>query len=118
MSDFMTIREYQVAARRTAIYPKQATVVYPLLGLAGEVGELCNKLKKVFRDQEQTELSVHTVPQKVMEEVKKEIGDVMWYVAAFCSDLQIDLEAICLANIEKLKDRMDRGVIKGEGDNR
>ena len=46
----MEFNDYQNQAKNTAIYPKDKAVVYPALGLAGEAGEVANKVKKVLRD--------------------------------------------------------------------
>lgn len=99
---------YQDEARKTAIYPSTRKVVYPILGLVGEVGEFCNKYKKGIRDA--------VVPDR--EDVKKELGDILWYLSAICSDYEIALDEVALLNLEKLNDRAQRGVIGGSGDNR
>lgn len=52
------------------------------------------------------------------EELKKEIGDVLWYLSAISRDLGFELEDVANRNLEKLSSRKDRGVIQGEGDNR
>ena len=103
----MTFNEYQENASKTAIYPEQFKLVYPALGLAGEAGEVAEKVKKHIRD------GVLDV-----DAVKKEMGDVLWYLAALASDLGIELEDVALANVEKLSSRKQRGVIGGSGDNR
>lgn len=105
MNDF---NFYQDEARKTAIYPNNYKVTYPLLGLTGEVGEFANKYKKVIRDG-------ITLDRKDLE---SELGDILWYLSNLASDLGISLDAIAANNIMKLKNRMDRGVIKGSGDNR
>ena len=114
----MTFKEYQRDSRKTAIYPQEAQVIYPVLGLAGEVGELLNKLKKVYRDRRATELSIHTIPSTTLTQLEGEIGDILWYLAALCRDLRLDLDKIAESNLAKLLDRMERDKIKGEGDNR
>jgi NTP pyrophosphatase (non-canonical NTP hydrolase) len=50
--------------------------------------------------------------------IADEIGDVLWYMAALCKDLDISLESIANKNIVKLLDRRARNVIQGSGDNR
>ena len=104
----MKFKEYQDLAKTTAIYPENAKIFYPCLGLAGEIGEVCEKVKKNIRD--------GRVLDK--EELKKEIGDVLWYMSALCSDLEINLEDVAVTNYNKLKSRMERNVLSGSGDNR
>lgn len=105
---FMTLSEYQHAARLTAIYPDEHSVTYPLLGLVGEVGEFSNKWKKTIRDNRELDL----------DDAKRELGDILWYLAQTTADLNFDLNAIAWSNLEKLADRQDRGVIGGSGDSR
>lgn len=104
----MNFKEYQELAKQTAIYPESARIFYPCLGLAGEVGEVCEKIKKHVRDGRSLDV----------EELKKELGDVLWYVSAIASDLGIDLEDVATTNYEKLKSRQERNALKGSGDNR
>jgi NTP pyrophosphatase (non-canonical NTP hydrolase) len=103
----MKMNEYQDAARATAIYSSEHDIVYPALGLAGEAGEVADKVKKVLRG------------DKVdLETIAYELGDVLWYVAALAGDLGYDLDTIAKKNIEKLNSRKERGVTRGDGDNR
>jgi len=103
----MRFNEYQEEASKTAIYPEQYKIVYPALGLAGEAGEVAEKVKKHIRD------GVLNV-----DDLKKELGDVLWYLAAIASDLGLNLDEIAEANLQKLRSRQARGVISGNGDNR
>jgi len=104
----MDFNQYQELANSTAIYPKEAKIYYPCLGLAGEVGEVCEKVKKHIRD--------GRVLDK--EDLKKELGDVLWYLSALSTDLGISLDDVAETNYNKLKSRQDRGVLSGSGDNR
>ena len=106
----MTLNEYQEAAYATAIYPDSANIIYPALKLAGEAGEVAEKVGKFLRGDYGYET--------LKKEVRKELGDVLWYVAALAEDLGISLEIIAHENLEKLQDRKERGVLKGSGDNR
>jgi len=106
----MKLNDYQIQANETAIYP--AGLNYPILGLAGEAGELCNKYKKIIRDKG-GEVDVNDLDQ-----LAKELGDVLWYVAQIASELGTDLETVARVNIMKLGDRKDRGVLGGSGDER
>lgn len=108
----MSLNEYQKGALETAVYPEQYRVIYPALGLAGEAGEVADKIKKVIRDEG------GKVDEQRRIDVAKEIGDVLWYCAVLASDLGFELEDIGRMNYEKLKSRKERGKIGGSGDNR
>ena len=110
----MDLNEYQTRARATAIYPHPLgnLPVYPALKLAGEAGEVAEKIGKILRDQE----GVIGPHQSV--ELIKELGDVLWYVANLAADLGFDLEQVGQMNIDKLQSRSIRDVIHGSGDNR
>lgn len=116
----MTMEDYAMAAMQTAVYP--GAMVYPVLGLVGEAGEVAEKLKKYFRDgvNDDTALEEPMVEMRARQryEIAKELGDVLWYVTAIASDMGYELEEIAELNLEKLEDRMDRNVIRGSGDNR
>ena len=104
----MQFNEYQEKAAKTAIYPNEHKIIYPALGLAGEAGELCNKIKKILRD--------GFIPEA--GDIAKELGDVLWYLANLASDFDIDFDEVAELNIAKLSDRAKRGVIGGSGDDR
>ncbi len=113
----MKFNEYQEKAYELAQYPQSgANIIYPALGLAGETGEAVDKIKKIWRNQGVSNGKIYTSEQTV--ELAKELGDVLWYLAAICSELDIELEDVASLNIEKLTSRRERGVIKSEGDNR
>ena len=108
----MNFGEYQAEAEKTAIYPEDVRIIYPSLGLAGEAGEVCNKVKKAYRDK------YGLFSDSDIAELSKEIGDILWYIAALASDLELDLNTIAKENLEKLRDRQERNVLGGSGDNR
>lgn len=109
----MNFSEYQTRSRITAQYPAVGhPVVYPVLGLANEAGEVAGKIKKVFRDKG-GEISAET-----RETLKSELGDVLWYLAQVCTELELSLDEVAEANLAKLLDRQTRGTIRGDGDNR
>ncbi|MSR84879.1 hypothetical protein EXS71_00320 [Candidatus Uhrbacteria bacterium] len=109
----MTFNDYQSQSRKTAIYPDLGkNFVYPVLGLAGEAGEVADKIKKTLRDDH----GVVTEEKKM--EIKKELGDVLWYVAQIATELGLSLDEIANVNLEKLFSRMERGKLSGSGDNR
>lgn len=113
----MNFSEYQKESRTTARYPIIGEgFVYPTLGLVGEAGELAEKVKKLFRDKDIQTTKVVSVEDK--EEIKKELGDVLWYLAQTATEFELDLNSIAEDNIAKLKSRLERNQIKGDGDNR
>lgn len=109
---FMDFAKYQEKARATAIYPVEHAVTYPTLGLAGEAGEVAEKVKKIIRDKG-GEFS-----QEDRLAIRKELGDVLWYISQIACDLDITLESIAIANIEKLRVRQEKGTLSGSGDDR
>lgn len=109
----MNFDEYQKKAGETALYPViGAKFVYPALGLADEAGEVVGKIKKVMRDDN------GVVSEEKKIEIKKELGDVLWYLAQLSTELNLKLSEVATANVEKLSSRKDRGVLHGSGDNR
>lgn len=108
-----SLNEYQEESRKTAKYPVIGhRVIYPLLGLLGETGEIAEKIKKMFRDR-----NGELTPEE-KDLLKKEIGDVMWYIAQLATELDLKLEDIAIDNIAKLRSRMERGTLGGSGDKR
>ena len=104
---------YQSRARDTARYPQVGSnPIYPTLGLCGEAGEVADKVKKVIRDKE------GTFDAAVRDDLRLELGDVLWYVAQLCSELDLDLADVAQANLDKLASRAARNVIAGSGDRR
>jgi NTP pyrophosphatase (non-canonical NTP hydrolase) len=133
----MTFDDYQVAAAKTAIYPKDAEIFYPALGLPGEVGEVAekvavewpdgslptlrmaahagkvaNQVKKIIRDDE------GDIAESRRQAIAKEIGGVLWYCAALATDLGLNLGDIAQENADILASRQERGTLKGDGDER
>ena len=108
----MQLSEYQKISESTAIYPQSVRLLYPTLGLAGEAGEIAEKVKKMLRD-DGGELSEERRDSLILE-----LGDVLWYLAAIARDLDIDLNLIAMRNIQKLERRQSQGKLTGDGDNR
>ena len=106
----MDFKTYQKKANSTAIYDSKFSILYPTLGLAGEAGEVAEKVKKIIRDNKQI------INEK--ENIARELGDVLWYIAAIARDIGYELDTIAEMNLEKLADRKARGTIQGNGDNR
>lgn len=125
----MDFDNYQLSALDTAQYPEagiyneeysapyepfynEANYVYPALGLVGEAGEVAEKIKKIIRDR-----NGDYTDEDILE-IKKELGDVLWYVAVLANEFEISLLDIAKTNIAKLQSRKERGKIQGNGDNR
>lgn len=118
-----TFDEYQALAATTAIFPRtfvedengdlvECNLLYPALGVGGEAGEVCEKVKKLLRDKR------GRVDDEVRDAVKKEVGDVLWYLATITRLAELSLGECASANYAKLKSRQDRGKLKGSGDDR
>ena len=112
-SNFTDFDEYQKFCNSTAVYPKIGNnFVYPLTGLQGEVGEVSEKIKKMFRD----DGGKLTKEKKV--EIVKELGDVVWYIAQLSTEFNVKFSEVIKGNIEKLSKRATENKIHGSGDNR
>lgn len=105
----MKFNEYQNLAERTVnnLNERDRFLNYGM-GLAGESGEVIDYLKKVM-------FHGHKLEQEVL---KKELGDVLWYMATLATTANIDLEEIAKANIEKLKSRYPEGFSSDKSINR
>lgn len=101
----MDFDSYQKFTRSTRL--KEFSKLYYAVGMAGETGEVCEKIKKEHRD-----------GTDVSEGVKKELGDVLWYLSSLADSYNLPLSAIAKANIHKLNSRKKRDVIRGSGDTR
>lgn len=96
----MNFEDYQVAARKTALYPRRmSNLEYPTLGLAGEAGEVANIVKKIQRD------FAGEVTEEIRGKLKDELGDVLWYISACADELGITLSEIAELNVDKLAKR-------------
>lgn len=105
--------EYQQAALRTAA-PKDEKneLLHLVLGLVGESGEIAEKFKKWVRDLDSDEAAIDR------DDIKQELGDVLWYTAVLADYLGLRLEDVAQANVDKLASRQARGVLGGSGDQR
>lgn len=108
----MTFDEYQKRARQTAIYPETLKVIYPTLGLAGETGEVAEKVKKTIRD------GNGSFDDERRDAIAREMGDVLWYLAMIAADLGLSLDDVAQINLDKLASRQSRHRLHGNGDNR
>jgi len=111
--DTETFAVYQRESRKTwNLIHTDHPIVYPTLGLTNEAGEVAGKVKKIFRDRG------GVVSPEDREALKYELGDVLWYLAQICTELDLTLEEVAAANIEKLFSRLERDTIRGDGDHR
>jgi len=123
--DDFTFDEYQSNAVKTMVFPRvfveddtdslgyvEVPWLYPVLGLAGEAGEIAEKLKHVLRDNK------GHINAAQMTEIGKELGDQLWYIAIIAHKLGLSLSKIAKFNNEKLLSRQKRGKLLGRGDNR
>jgi NTP pyrophosphatase (non-canonical NTP hydrolase) len=99
----MDFDRYQKEALRTDRVPAREgsddilSLVVPMLGLAGETGQLLSEYKKHLRDGEAHRL--------FKERVSEELGDLLWYIANVASKFDLTLEEIAAANLAKVKAR-------------
>lgn len=109
----MNLNEFQTQAMSSAIFPSEYKILYPALKLAGESGEVAEKIGKVLRDGDGNFDDLH-----IRDTIALELGDVLWYVAALAHSLGYELDDIAQMNIDKLADRKARNKIGGSGDYR
>lgn len=105
------LKDYSKFNETVDMYPDSIKPVIYILGLVAELGEFCNKYKKVFRDH-----GGQLDPRQ--KEYGLELGDMEWYLDRLSNSLGFDLEEIFEMNREKLESRKKRGKIHGEGDER
>lgn len=110
----MKLNEYQKKALTTALYDKKYKIIYPVLGLGNEAGEVMGKVKKWLRGDD----GKGKMNSERKEALKEELGDVLWYLAVLARDLDLSLDEIAKVNVKKLQSRKKRGVLQGNGDKR
>lgn len=115
----MTLNDYQKEAAVTDLLGNGQTApvsdpahIAKVLGLVGEAGEVAEKYKKIIRDKK-GELTNGDI-----QELVKELGDVLWYTAMLARYLGVDFDDVAKGNIAKLRDRQKRNTQRGSGDNR
>lgn len=111
----MEFNEYQQKTKLTDLGTSAQDVLSPgwlyyALGVSGETGELTEKIKKLFRDKK------GVVDSEFKEQIIKEGGDVLWYLARLFDNFGITFDEVAKTNITKLLDRMERGKLHGDGD--
>lgn len=102
-----SLNDYQAEAMSFRL--ESADEAYAMFGLSSEVGELHSLVAKGIRDGKQVDYEFN---------VKKELGDILWMVAAIAMDNGYTLEDIAASNIYKLSSRKNNGTLQGSGDER
>ena len=111
--DLKDFDDYQKKCEKTAVYPNIGkNFTYPTIGLMGEAGEVANKIKKLIRDDDGKVLKTRR------DEIKAEMGDMLWYMAQLGTELGLKLSDIAKYNLEKLAKRQKENKLHGSGDNR
>lgn len=104
---------YQLESRKTCLQVEtNLPIAYHTLGLTNEVGEVAGKVKKIFRDHR------GVISEEMRQELKHELGDVLWYFAQICTELQLSMDEVAEANLTKVFSRYVRNTIQGSGDHR
>ncbi len=100
-------------------------ILYCMVGLAGEVGEIANMAQKSLRGDFDSESLgpteyYHNLPKRKVQRQKllEEMGGVFWYLHALCWRLGVDPGEVRALNAKKLRSRLERGTIRGSGDDR
>lgn len=106
----MTINEYQKLAMTTLnpALSEKDVLINAVMGLCGESGEAIDIVKKWLAQGHELD----------REKLKKELGDICWYLAEAATALDEDLETIMAANIDKLKQRYPQGFSSDRSINR
>ncbi|GAB2028025.1 nucleoside triphosphate pyrophosphohydrolase family protein [Lactovum odontotermitis] len=115
----MELNEYQEKIIKFDLFDNRTETVQidmafldKVLGLAGESGEVADKVKKLIRDRDG---KISAEEQKALA---LELGDLLWYLATCARYLGLTLEDVAAGNLSKLESRLERGKIVGSGDNR
>lgn len=105
--------EYQDFTDTTDVYPDDKfNIGYKALGLVDEVGEVADKIKKIYRDEDGNFNSTDKM------EIAKELGDCLWYISTLAKSMGFNLSDIAEINVDKLTKRKTEGKLHGQGDNR
>ena len=99
--DMISLAQYQSAAAKTAMYKHNHKILYPALGLAGEAGEVANKVKKMLRDDNLDKNAIAS-----------EIGDVLWYAAMLSKDLNIELHDVAIQKLAAISVNFERHFMR------
>jgi NTP pyrophosphatase (non-canonical NTP hydrolase) len=128
MDNYVSVEDYETMVAEAAIYKdavnefvaagsagdvaKLFNVFYATTGLAGEAGEVANKVKKIIRDNK------GIIDGAVRQKVLGELGGVAWYLAAVSAEFGLSLNDVLAYNYDQITDRQERNVLHGDGDDR
>jgi len=108
-----TLQEYEEFMQTSKFYPQdKLPITYPALGLNGEAGEVAEKVKKCWRDNN------GVFDDNVKQAIMKELADTLWYIWACADDMGYTLEDVLKIGIEKVKNRKETNTVHGSGDDR
>ena len=110
--DHLDTDRYQFESRTTAIYPEDQGMAYETIGLASEAGEVCNKIKKIIRD------DGGEITDEKRSQIMGELGGTFWYMARLCDRFGFRMSDVMRHNLDQLLDRQKRGKLQGSGDDR
>ena len=110
----MKLNEYQRDARATCLESAK-NLPYLITGLAAEAGEVAGKYAKYLRDTDGSDITAYV---HLEQDLMKELGDVLWFVAVTADKIGMSLAQVAQHNIDKLYSRQQRGVLKGSNDDR
>ena len=121
----MELNDYQKKAMTTCM-PSSENFSYMFLNLVGEVGEFASKVAKHIRKGHYSIMDSNiangnniddlTEPQAALDELKKEVGDILWQLSGLCTVMNWPLEDVAQTNLDKLAARKAVGTIDGNGD--
>lgn len=84
--------------------------LFAMVGLAGEAGEIANLAAKAMRGD--------FAPIDRRDQLIGELGGVIYFWLALCDELRVDPDVVVDRLDEKLRSRLRRGVLRGDGDDR
>ena len=132
----INFEEYEEQAKKTAIYPNIGkNLIYTVMGLAGEAGELANKMKKLMRDynvkegdtiydildkiqNDSPDKKTRDEGLKILDSLPGELGGVVWYTALCSYELGYPFDLIATHNLRELRAREVKDKVHGSGDDR
>lgn len=109
----ISFQEFQnLAAKYIPTVECVPDLAYAVMSLCGEAGEVAEKVKRIYRGDESTKAITYN------DTIEKELGDVLWCLAAVCTALDVPLEHVARRSLVKMEERAKHGTLKGTGDNR